>query len=125
MFYPITNSRRWIFGFDRWLCSPAYSADSTISGSWKLLWRGQISTCWNTNYKPKDNLPNTEQRALESLQEDPNINLKADKATQTVVLNTKDKILEGQIHLDNLEQYKPLERPMVVETSPRVQQLVK
>ena len=24
MFYPITNTRRWIFAFDRWLCSPAY-----------------------------------------------------------------------------------------------------
>ena len=60
------------------------------------------------------------------LQEDPNINLKkADKGTRTVVLTTEDKILEGQIQLDNREHYKPLERPMVVETSLRVQQLVK
>ena len=40
-------------------------------------------------------------------------------------MNTVDKIREGQIQLDNLEHYKPLERPMVVETSLRVQQLVK
>jgi len=76
--------------------------------------------------KPKDNLPNTERKALKTLQEDPNINLKkADKGTRTVVLTTEDKILEGQIQLDNREHYKPLERPMVVETSLRVQQLVK
>ena len=24
MFYPITNTGRWIFAFDRWLFSPAY-----------------------------------------------------------------------------------------------------
>ena len=36
--------------------------------------------------KPKDDLPNTEQKALKMLQEDPNINLKkADKGTRTVV----------------------------------------
>ena len=76
--------------------------------------------------KPKGNLPNMEQIALKTLQGDPNINLKkADKETRTVVLNTEDKILEGQIQLDNPEHYKPLERPMVVETSLRVQQLVK
>ena len=75
--------------------------------------------------KPKDNLPITERKALETLRENPNINLKkADKGTQTVVLNTEDKIREGQIQLDNLDHYKPLERPMVVETSLRVQQLV-
>lgn len=34
--------------------------------------------------KPKDNLPNTERKALKTLQEDPNVNLKPDKATQTV-----------------------------------------
>ena len=76
--------------------------------------------------KPKDNLPNTERKPLKTLQADPNINLKkADKGTQTAVLNTEDKILEGQIQLDNLEHYKPLECPMVVEASLRVQQLVK
>ena len=40
-------------------------------------------------------------------------------------MNTADKIREGQIQLDNLEHYKPLERPTVVEMSLRVQQLVK
>ena len=68
--------------------------------------------------KPKNNLPNTERKALKMLQENPNINLKkTDKGTQTVVLNTVDKIHEGQIQVDNLEHYKPLECPMVVETA--------
>ena len=76
--------------------------------------------------KPKDNLLNTERKALKTLRENPNINLKkADKGTRTVVLNTVDKIREGQIQLDNPVHYQPLERPMVVETSLRVQQLVK
>ena len=42
-----------------------------------------------------------------------------------VVLNTEYKIIEGQIQLDKLKHYKPLECPMVVGTSLRVQQLVK
>ena len=63
---------------------------------------------------------------MKTLRENRNINLKkADKGTGTVVLNTVDKIHEGQIQLDNLEHYKPLERPIVVEISLRVQQLVK
>ena len=78
--------------------------------------------------KPKDNLLNTERKALKTLRENSNVNLKkADKGTRTVVLNTLNKIREGQIQLNNPEHYmyKPIERPMVVETSLRVQQLVK
>ena len=75
--------------------------------------------------KPKDNLLNTEGKTLKTLRENPNINLKkADKGTRMVVLNTVDKIREGQIQIDNPEHYKPLEHLMVVETSLRVQQLV-
>ena len=63
---------------------------------------------------------------MKTLRENPNINLKkADKGTRMVVLNTVDKIREGQIQLDSLEHYKPLERPMAAEMSLRVQQLVK
>ena len=63
---------------------------------------------------------------MKTLRENPNISLKkADKGTRMVVLNTVDKIRKGQIQLDSLEHYKPLERPMVVEMSLRVQQLVK
>ena len=58
--------------------------------------------------KPRDNLPNTERNVLKTLQENPDINLKKlDKGTRTVVLNTEDKILEGQIQWDNFKHYKP------------------
>ena len=53
------------------------------------------------------------------------INLKkADKVTRTAVLNTADKILEGQVQLDNVEDYRPVLRPMVKDTSLRVLILV-
>ena len=54
--------------------------------------------------KPKNNLPPAEREALRALKRDTEINLKkADKGTATVVMNTKDKIKEGQILLDNKE----------------------
>ena len=75
--------------------------------------------------KPKDNISNAERRALKTLRENRNINLKkADKGTRTVVLNTEDKVQEGQIQLNNVEHYRPLESPMALETSLRVKQLV-
>ena len=68
--------------------------------------------------KPKNNLSYAEQKAVETLRKNTNINLKkADKGTRTVVLNTEDKIQEGQVQLDNTEHYRPLESPMVEETS--------
>ena len=64
--------------------------------------------------KPKNNLSHNEQRELKMLGENTEINLKkANKGTRTVVLNTADKILEGQVQLDNSEHYRPLLRPMV------------
>ena len=54
--------------------------------------------------KPKNNLSHNEQRELKTLLENTEINLKkADKGTRIVVLNTADKILEGQVQLDNFE----------------------
>ena len=71
--------------------------------------------------KPKNNLFYAEQKAVETLRKNTNINLKkADKGTRTVVLNTEDKIQEGQVQLDNIEHYRPLESAMVEETSSRV-----
>ena len=60
--------------------------------------------------KPKNNISNAERRALKTLRENRNINLKkADKGTRTFVLNTEDKVQEGQIQLNNVEHYRPLE----------------
>ena len=76
--------------------------------------------------KPKNNLSYAEQKAVETLRKNTNINLKkADKGTRTVVLNTEDKIQEGQVQLDNTEHYRPLESPMVEETSSRVKLLIR
>ena len=68
---------------------------------------------------PRNNLPKREQLAIKQLKQNPDINIKrADKGSSIVVLNKEDKIKEGQIQLDDRENYKPLETPMVVETSP-------
>ena len=73
----------------------------------------------------RNNLPKREQLAIKQLKQNPEINIKrADKGSSIVVLNKEDKIKEGQIQLDDRENYKPLETPMVVETSRRVKKLI-
>ena len=63
--------------------------------------------------KPKNNLPPAEREALRALKRGTEINLKkADKGTIIVVMNTQDKIKEGQILLS----------PMVTETNHKVKQ---
>ena len=75
--------------------------------------------------KPKNNLQSAERKALVALKRNHEINLKkADKGTTTVVMNIQDKINEGQIQLDNIEHYRPLEKPMIKETNRRVKQLI-
>ena len=41
-----------------------------------------------------------------------------------MVMNIQDKINEGEIQLDNIEHYRPLEKPMIKDTNRRVQQLI-
>ena len=75
--------------------------------------------------KPKNNLPVKERQAIKELKENKEINIKrADKGSTTVILNKKDKIHEGKAQLDDEENYKPLETPMVIETARRVKELV-
>ena len=60
--------------------------------------------------KPKNNLPPGEQRALKELINNKEIILKkAEKGTTTVVMNRENKINEGQIHLDDRNNYQPLD----------------
>ena len=76
--------------------------------------------------KPKDNLSHGERGALKELSRDKNIILKeADKGTTTVVMNREDKIHEGQTLLNDINNYRPLEKPMVDTTAKRVQQVIK
>ena len=64
--------------------------------------------------KPKNNLPPGEQRALKELINKKEIILKkADKGTTTVVMNKENKINEGQIQLDDRNNYQSLDKPMV------------
>ena len=75
--------------------------------------------------KPKNNLLPTERMALKALKRDNEINIKkADKGTTIVVMNAQDKKQEGQIQLNNINHYRPLETPMVAETKHKVQQLI-
>ena len=76
--------------------------------------------------KPRNNSPHREGQAIKELEQNTNINIKkADKGTTTVIMNKEDKIREGQVLLDDREDYKSLALPMVTETSLRVQTLIK
>ena len=75
--------------------------------------------------KPKNNLPCNEFKAIRELKDNREINIKkADKGSATVIMNKTDKITEGQIQLDDEENYRPLATPMVEETSARVERLI-
>ena len=75
--------------------------------------------------KPKNNLPPGEQQALKDLINNKEIILKkADKGTTTVVMNRENKINEGQIQLDDRNNYQPLDKPMVRDTFQRVKHLI-
>ena len=76
--------------------------------------------------KPKDNLSHGERRALKELSRDKNIILKkADKGTTTVIMNRQHKLREGQVLLDDINNYRPLEEPMVETTARNVQRVIK
>jgi len=75
---------------------------------------------------PKNNLSYNERRSIKELKDNPGINIKkADKGTTTVIMNKEDKIAEGQIQLDDQDNYRPLAKPMVAETYSKVVNLVK
>ena len=75
--------------------------------------------------KPKNNLPYNEIKAIKELKDNPTINIKkADKGSTTVIMNKLDKIAEGQILLNDVENYRPLATPMVEETYARVERLI-
>ena len=68
--------------------------------------------------KQRKNLPFKEHKAIKDLRSNSEIVIKkADKGTTTVIMNTKDKTQEGQVLLDNKNNYTPLTTPMVKETA--------
>ena len=75
--------------------------------------------------KPRNNLPINERQALKELKQNNNIIIKkADKETTTVIMNKQDKIREGQILLDERENYKPLSSPMALKTSQKAKEII-
>ena len=75
--------------------------------------------------KPKLNLSREEQKALNELKQNNDINLKkADKVSTTVVMNKTDKIKEGESLLNDEQSYRGLTEPMVKETHNKVMQLI-
>lgn len=76
--------------------------------------------------KLKNNFHYNEIKAIKELKNNPQVNIKkADKGTTTVIMNKQDKIGEGQIQLNNEENYRPLATPMVEQTYTRVEQLIR
>ena len=75
--------------------------------------------------KPKQNLSRDEQKALNELKQNSDINLKkADKGSTTVFMNKTDKIKEGENLLNDEQSYKRLTEPMVKGTHNKVLHLI-
>ena len=77
-------------------------------------------------HRPKDNLSHNERRALRELPRDKNLVLKkTDKGTTTIAMNREDKIKEGQLQLNDRNNYRPLDKPMVETTTKKASALIK
>ena len=64
--------------------------------------------------KPKDNISTGERQALKELSSNQSIILtKSDKDNITGLMSRQDKLTEGQVLLDDLNNYQPIDRPMV------------
>ena len=75
--------------------------------------------------KLKQNLSRDEQKALNELKQNNDINLKkGDKGSTTVVMNKTDKIKEGENLLDDEQSYRRLTEPMVKGTHNKVLHLI-
>ena len=70
-------------------------------------------------FKPRNNLPSEERKAIKDLRSNSDIVIKkADKGTTTVIMNTKDKIQEGQVYWMTKTTTRPsqhlwLKKPLV------------
>ena len=75
--------------------------------------------------RPKDNLSLGERNALIELSHDKNIVLKkADKGTTIVIMNKEDKLNQGQVQLDDIHNYWPLDKPIVSTMAKKVHGLI-
>jgi len=73
----------------------------------------------------KDNLTAKQRQTLNTLRANKRVNLKrADKGTTTVVMDTLDKIKEGNEQVSNEKFYIPLSEPIVSSTTTKVKAIV-
>ena len=92
---------------------------STVSGLGKLPEEVKFELANSPSKRPKG-----ERRALHNLLGDQTIIVKkVDKGTTTVIMSRKQKIKEGQILLNDLDNYSPLEKQMADETVEKIKQL--
>ena len=70
-------------------------------------------------------MPFEERKPITDLRSNSDIVIKnADKGSTTVIMNTKDKTQEGQVLLDNKNNYTPLTAPMVEETARKMRVVI-
>ena len=68
--------------------------------------------------KPKDNISTGERQALKELSRNKSIILKkSDKGNTTVLMSRQDKLNEGQVLFDDLNNYRPLDKPVAETTT--------
>ena len=84
---------------------------STVSALETFLEEVKFELANSPSKRPKDNLSPSERRALH--------NLLGDKTT-TVIMSREQKIKEGQILLNDLDNYRPLEKQMADETVEKI-----
>jgi len=76
--------------------------------------------------KPKHNISTGERQALKELSRNKSIILKiSDNGSATVLMSRQDKLNEGQVLLYDLNNYRPLDKPMVETTAKKAQQVIK
>ena len=76
--------------------------------------------------KPKDNISTGERQALKVLSSNKSIILKkSDEGYTTVLMSRQDKLNEIQVLLDDLNNYRSLDKPMVETTTKKAQELIK
>ena len=75
--------------------------------------------------RQKPNLSRKESKELHVLQQSKDLNFKkADKGSTLVVMDKNDKTQEGQVQINDLENYRPLDKHIAKETHMKVSRLI-
>ena len=75
--------------------------------------------------RQKPNLSRKERKALHVLQQSKDLNFKkADKGNTLIFMDKNYKIQEGQVQINDLDNYTPLDKPIVKETHTKVSRLI-